>query len=124
VAIAPAPWEADYAGLFEGYDVIDLDDAFRREGLGLAWKFEKDDHWNELGNLRAAVHLDRHLAPQLDLAPLGERELTEQVRRYYDAFALPWKPADGVTPAPHDPDAARVIRARYAGLEDGSAPSP
>ncbi len=124
VVIAPALWEADYAGLFEGYDVIDLDAAFRREDLGLAWKFEKDDHWNELGNLRAAVYLDRHLAPQLGLGPLGERELTEQLHRYYHAFALPWKPTEPATPMPLDPDAARGIRARYAGLEDGAAPSP
>jgi hypothetical protein len=124
VAIAPAAWEADYTDLFAGFDVIDLGAAFRREGLGSTWKFEKDDHWNELGNLHAAVHLYHHLAPELGLELLGERELAEHLHRYYDAFDLAWRPPGSVAPPPLDPDAARAIRARYAELEDagGSAP--
>ena len=55
--------------LFEGVPVINLWREFEARGWSEEpWRFERDPHWNELGNARAAVVLYERLARDLGLA--------------------------------------------------------
>ena len=106
-----------YAALFAGYDVIDLDRAFRRDRIGLAWKFREDNHWNEFGNQLAAVQLFRYLERVLGLEPLPDDALALRLQHYYASFPLNWKPPSSPEQARPSEGEARAIRARYTGLE-------
>jgi hypothetical protein len=77
--------------------------------------FQKDGHWNELGNLFAAVHLYERLAPALGLEPLPREKLEEALYVYYRAFPE-WTPTKGVRETSVDPAELARIRERYAGL--------
>ena len=69
------------APLFAPYRVLNLYEDFEVYGFpSTHWTFANDIHWNELGNLLAAVHLYRELAAELPVAPLTNREIRRSVQ--------------------------------------------
>jgi hypothetical protein len=106
--------------VFGGYPVVDLWKELRVHGDLSRFFFVKDGHWNELGNLYAAVHLYERLAPALGLEPLPRERLEEELYRYYRAFPE-WTPPSGVRETPVEDEQLRRIRDRYAALAQGVA---
>ena len=109
-----------------GWPVVNLYPCFRMSGASPAdWRFERDSHWNEAGNMLAAQCLYRHLETTLDLPVRSDRDIARLRRAYYAAFwnssawyghrwmpGRPWALAGATT----DEDAARRIVARYQAL--------
>jgi hypothetical protein len=95
--------------------VIDLWNEFQPYGDPARFFFGRDGHWNELGNLFAAVHLYQHLAPDLGLEALPRERIEEALYAYYRAFSG-WMPPSGVHETPVDDEELQRIRDRYAAL--------
>ena len=107
------PDERPARPLFEGYAVIALRDLFEKG----EWSFETDGHWNETGNLRAAVHLYRFLESEVALPRLTDDALRTKLWTYYEAFNNGWMPQVWATPnVSSEKDLAR-IRKRYTETE-------
>jgi hypothetical protein len=106
--------------ILEGFEVVDLFKEFQVYGDLGRFFFARDGHWNELGNLFAAVHLYERLTPSLGLETLPRERLEEELYRYYRAFP-DWTPPAGVREATVDEGEIRRIRERYAGLAQGVA---
>ncbi len=117
VVILPTPRKVDYRWLFQGYDAVDIGREFERAGIGRAWRFTNDGHWNELGNQLGAIRVFRYLEGVLGLAALDDESIEEQLFAYYASFPYSWKPTIRVSPAKLDAERSLRIRERYAGLE-------
>jgi len=100
--------------LLEGYAVINLSDLFERGG---EWQFETDGHWNETGNLRAAVHLYRFLEAEVGLPRLKDDALRTQLWTYYAAFKNGWIPKVWTTPTASSEEDLTRIRKKYTESE-------
>ena len=75
------------------------------------WRFVNDYHWNEQGNMLAAVCLYRFLERELDLPARSIDELLEQLHRYYAAFRDEGRRNDSTTPTSTRPrDSADIGR--------------
>ena len=103
--------------IFSRHDVLNLHREFATYAFeGRPWGFRNDGHWNELGNLLAAVHLYRELAPEIVDVLLSDHEIARALHIWYTAFP-------GFEPSlwtePHDVVPARVqaLRRHYIPLE-------
>ena len=117
VVLLPYLRESQMAARFVPHRVVDLYEEFAAYGLSSAdWTFVNDPHWNELGNLLAAVHLYRELAAELPGTPLTDSEIRRSIHAYYQAFGG-WQPP--VWTEPWEVPAAQLaaIRKRYLALE-------
>ena len=84
--------ESRVADRFAPHRVLNLFQEFDIYGFSSTrWTFAKNLHWNELGNLLAAVHLYRDFAPTLPGTPMTDREIRRSVHAYYRAFGG-WQP--------------------------------
>jgi hypothetical protein len=101
--------------IFPDVPLVDLWKELQVSGDLRPFFFKKDGHWNELGNLFAAVHLYERLAPSLGLEPLPRERLEEALYVYYRAFPE-WTPTRGVRETPFDAADLTRIRERYQGL--------
>ena len=114
-------------GKADGWRVLNLYRCFHSSGRLLPdeWRFERDSHWNEAGNLLGAHCLYRYLETMLDLPVRSDRDIARLRHAYYAAFwdssawyghrwmpGRPWALAGATT----DEDAARRIVARYQAL--------
>jgi hypothetical protein len=125
VALLPRPKEGLAEPLFAGSRVISLWREFRAYRFeGEPWRFEKDGHWNELGNQLAAIHLYKHLAPDLGASVLSDAEIRRALGLYYAAFDDYWEPSLWVERVALEPERARALRRRYAHLESGAHRAP
>jgi hypothetical protein len=121
VLLPPRAEEARAEGrILGGFEVANLWNELRVHGDLSRFFFAKDGHWNELGNLFAAVHLYERLAPALGLETLPRERLEEDLYRYYRAFP-DWTPPWGVRETAVDEEGLRGIRDRYAALAQGVA---
>ena len=92
VVLLPYLPESRVADRFAPHRVLNLFEEFDIYGLSSTrWTFANDRHWNELGNLLAAVHLYREFAPTLPGTPMTHREILRSVHAYYRAFGG-WQP--------------------------------
>ncbi|MXY23769.1 MAG: SGNH/GDSL hydrolase family protein [Acidobacteria bacterium] len=117
VALIPYPSESRVADRFAPHRVLNLFEEFQVYGLpSTRWTFANNPHWNELGNLLAAVHLYRELAPTLPGTPMTHREILRSVHAYYRAFRG-WRPP--MLTEPWDVPATELesVRRRYLALE-------
>jgi hypothetical protein len=103
--------------LFGGFSSVNLWGELRAYGSWQRFFFAKDGHWNELGNLFAAVHLYERLAPALSLERLPRERLEEALYVYYRAFPEGWIPSIGVREVPVAAEQLQAIHARYAALD-------
>ena len=67
-------------------------------------RFTSDSHWNEFGNMLAALNLFRAFEQEAALRPLGDREALDALNEYYSAFdgwkpQSPWASDTRATPA-------------------------
>jgi hypothetical protein len=116
VLLVPRPEEhSAEARIFPDVPLVDLWKELQIYGDLRPFFFQKDGHWNELGNLFAALHLYERLAPALGLEPLAREMLEEALYVYYRAFP-DWTPTRGVRETSVDPAELARIRERYAGL--------
>lgn len=56
------------------------------------WRFKNNDHWNEAGNLKAAIVLYKYFSKTLGLKDYGNKWLNEKLVDYYSAFTGGWQP--------------------------------
>ncbi|MFW8601257.1 hypothetical protein ACOHYD_07230 [Desulfobacterota bacterium M19] len=56
------------------------------------WRFKNNDHWNEAGNLKAAIVLYRYFSKLLGLKDYGDKWLNDRLVDYYGAFTGGWQP--------------------------------
>ena len=81
MAAAMIPPEIDTVNLFECFNEHVAEYRYTPD-----WRFVNDWHWNEQGNMLAAVCLYRFLERELNLPVRSIDELLEQLHRYYAAF--------------------------------------
>ena len=91
VAILPRPVEDRMAAMIPPeIDTVNLFECFNEHVAEYSyapdWRFVNDAHWNEQGNMLAAVCLYRFLERELNLPVRSLDELLEQLHRYYAAF--------------------------------------
>jgi hypothetical protein len=109
--------------LARDYAVVNLWDLFRRDWPELdpaTLVFRNDGHWNERGNMYAAIQLLRAIERADGLEPLPEPELERALARYYAAFGddeqlAPMQPRAGAAPEPRAE--LEAIRRKYLALE-------
>ncbi len=123
VAILPSPFDHRMAApiprqkvqtvdLFECFNEHVADYSYRRDA-----KFANDTHWNEQGNLLAAVCLYRFLERELKLPERSATALLEDLYRYYSAFSG-WMPSEQWSkPVTVDPRDSAAIRSKYLANE-------
>ena len=56
------------------------------------WRFKHNDHWNEAGNLKAAIVLYKYFSKSLGLKNYGNKWLNNKLVDYYSAFTGGWQP--------------------------------
>ncbi len=56
------------------------------------WRFKNNDHWNEAGNLKAAIILYKYFVKTLNLNIQGDKWLNKKIYEYYSAFPGGWLP--------------------------------
>ena len=98
--------------------MIKLADLFETNG---EWHFETDGHWNETGNLRAAVHLYRFLENEVRLPLLADDAVRTRLWRYYAAFNNGWIPTVWTTPIAASEEDLTRIRGKYIASEYANA---
>ena len=92
------------------------DDGYRdRNWWESPYRFEKDSHWNELGNRLAAACLDEWLRREQGLPAMQEDVRDAALAEYYAAFESP-------SPLGHAGSAGEWIRRRYQALGEISGP--
>jgi hypothetical protein len=99
---------------------LDLFEQFRGQVADYDYRdmsFENDPHWDERGNMLAAILICRYLEDTLGLEWIREVELKQAMSNYYAAFGDSWRPGADFPPANADPVILREIRARYTALE-------
>ena len=117
VAVLPYLPESRVAGRFAPHRVLNLFLEFEIYGLSSTrWTFANDLHWNELGNLLAAVHLYREFAPTLPGTPMTDREIRRSVHAYYRAFG-DWQPPVWTESWEVPVKELEAVRHRYLALE-------
>ena len=117
VVLLPYARESRMATLFAPYRVLNLYEDFEVYGLpSTHWTFAKDAHWNELGNLLAAIHLYRELAAELPGAPLTDSEIRRSLHAYYRAFDG-WQPPIWTDSWEVPAEELAAIRHRYLALD-------
>lgn len=117
VVLLPRRREARLAGHFAAHRVVNLYEEFGAYGLSdEPWIFANDGHWNELGNLLAAVHLYRAVAAELPGEVLNEQEISRAVYTYYRAFGG-WRPSMWSEPWEVPAAELAAIQQRYLELE-------
>ncbi len=78
--------------------------------------FKHDGHWNEYGNMLAAMCLREQIGAQRGLPAAAPTDMQNALHTYYSAFDG-WKPA-AVSGAPEvPPEAKAAIRRKYTALE-------
>lgn len=102
-----------------GFPVIDLGagiDALAPAAVRPALVFRNDGHWNEYGNMLAAMSLRQRIGEWQGLPPTTPDALRADLEVYYSAFDG-WRPdpQPGAPGAP--PDTQAVIRRKYTALE-------
>lgn len=121
VVILPMETEHFAASWFHaaGYSVIDLgrgiDDlvpAHARPSL----VFKHDGHWNEYGNMLAAMCLRQRIGERHGLPAIEPSGLHNDLRAYYSAFRG-WQPTADGGPSAALPDAVTAIRLKYTSLD-------
>jgi hypothetical protein len=118
VVLLPRPKEGLAEPLFRDFQVINLWRGFEEAGIEPeAWRFQKDGHWNELGNQDAAILLYERLARDLDLPALDRATLERALGTWYTSFDAGWSPTRFVEPVELDPQRAAALRQRYVPLE-------
>ncbi len=116
----------------QGIESLDLPEAFRSQRQPyLDFFFRKDGHWNEQGNLVAAVYLFKFLARRLGLADDSDEFVRTQLTSYYGSFperigVSPWLGTAAVPEASAEAIAAKYLSAGrdYARQEGIAAPAP
>ena len=117
VLLVPYLREGRVADRFGPHRVLNLLEEFAIYELSSTrWTFARDGHWNELGNLLAAVHLYREFAPTLPGTPMTDREILRSVHAYYRAFGG-WQPPMLTEPWEVPVTELEAIRHRYLALE-------
>jgi hypothetical protein len=121
VVLLPRHEEHDAKPLFiEEFNVLDLFEKFDNTVDNydfLDWRFKRDVHWNEAGNLLATIHLYRFLEKELNLSPLSDDALKEQLYTYYSSFDG-WMPGDMFTRYVFvSPEKKESIRSKYNNAE-------
>ena len=117
VVLLPYLREGRVADRFAPHRVLNLFEEFSVYGLPTTrWTFANDGHWNELGNLLAAVHLYREFAPTLPGTPMTHREILRSLHAYYRAFGG-WQPPMLTEPWRVPETELEAIRHRYLALE-------
>ena len=117
VVLLPYLPESRVADRFAPHPVLNLFEEFDIYGFSSTrWTFANDRHWNELGNLLAAVHLYREFTPTLPGTPMTHREILRSVHAYYRAFG-DWQPPMLTEPWEVPVTELEAIRHRYLALE-------
>ena len=117
IVLLPRLREGRLGELFSPHRVPNLyEEIGAYEFADTPWRFENNGHWNELGNLLAAVHLYRALAPELPGQRLTEYEIRRAVHAYYQAFGG-WQPSLWSEPWEVPAEQLEAIRKRYRALE-------
>jgi len=102
-----------------GFPVIDLGagiDALAPAAGRHSLVFQNDGHWNEYGNMLAAMCLRQRIGALQGLPEASPADLRNALSAYYSAFDG-WKP-DADTRAPEAaPDVKAAIRRKYTALE-------
>lgn len=94
VVILPKPKEDRMAALIPPeVEVVNLFECFNEYVAEYSyapdWRFANDNHWNEQGNMLAAVCLYRFLERALNLPARSADGLLEELYMYYSAFQSP-----------------------------------
>jgi hypothetical protein len=79
-------------------------------------RFSRDPHWNELGNMYAAIVLARAIEAADGQAVQSDNDIAAGLARYYAAFARGWRPSalfGSALPADDDEAAQEAIRFKY-----------
>ncbi len=80
-------------------------------------RFTNDGHWNEAGNMQAAMHLYRFLEQEANLTPMPDAQLEEEIYTYYSAFPAGWMPPNWSRPTSASPETLARIQQKYLALE-------
>jgi len=127
--VAGVPREQEHellSVIAEKHESLDLFELFHSQLDDYEYRdvsFENDAHWNERGNMLAAIVIYRFLEERMGLDPITEMELRQAVSDYYAAFPESWQPDAEFPPASSDPTVRQVIRNRYTELEGRSGTS-
>ncbi len=106
MAAAMIPPEIDRVNLFECFNEQVAEYSYAPD-----WKFVNDPHWNEQGNMLAAICLHRLLERELNLPARSMDELLGQLHRYYAAFQDEGRRNHSTTPmSPRPRDSADIGR--------------
>jgi len=83
------------------------------------WRFKNNDHWNEAGNLKAAILLYKYFIKVLGMHDYGDKWLNQRLVEYYSAFPGGWLPYKTglVTFVNTLPNHANEIRNKYNELD-------
>ncbi len=101
-----------------GYEVLNLEAELREMVPGFQWRdiqFKNDLHWNERGNMLAAVAIHNYLRRAAGKPELGMVEAAQALAPYYGALGLGFDGAP--VPEPADESLRDAIRARYLELD-------
>ena len=122
VVTLPIPWEYRMAALIPPeVRTVDLFECFNEQVSDYSYyrdaRFANNAHWNEQGNLLAAVCLYRFLERELKLPERSTTALLEDLYRYYSAFQG-WMPSEQWSkPITVDPRDSVAIRSKYLANE-------
>lgn len=96
--------------------IIDLYETAAGEDEPLA-EFVHDGHWNEYGNMLAAMQIYSDLSNALGLAKIGDGELTQLLHKYYASFGDDWKSPFPLEPSKYERNELDRIKDTYLELE-------
>lgn len=121
VVILPVETEHFAAAWFKtaGFPVIDLGsgiDALVPAPGRPSLVFKQDGHWNEYGNMLAAMCLRQRIGEQRGLPVAESTYLQNALHAYYSAFEG-WRPAVDAGAPEASPDTKAAIRRKYTALE-------
>lgn len=121
VVILPVETEHFAAAWFNsaGFPAIDLGrgiDAIIPAAGRPPLVFRNDGHWNEYGNMLAAMCLRQRIGEQRGLPAAEPTELQTALQAYYSAFDG-WKPAADAGATEVSPETKAAIRRKYTALE-------
>lgn len=81
------------------------------------WRFKKDDHWNEAGNMLATTYLYRFMEGELDFPTASKNTLEQWLYTYYSSFDG-WMPDEKhLKKTTLSADEKRDIRSKYLDIE-------
>jgi len=79
-------------------------------------RFYHDGHWNETGNMIAAIFLYRYLEAKFDLPHRDDHWVKQRLFEYYSAFDKEWFPDFNVEEIPLSEVKEEAIRSKYRSL--------